>query len=63
MCTILKNCLCAYFCPWLYDETNSDSDISEATTVDTRMPYHSFKDKPITYYDNPLLSNEKMTRS
>tara|TARA_B100001175_G_C19341098_1_gene557496 strand:+ start:133 stop:330 length:198 start_codon:yes stop_codon:yes gene_type:complete len=65
MFTILKNCCCVYFCPWLYDDTNSDSDgdVSDTSTVDTRMPYHRFKDQPIIYNDNPLYSNEKITRN
>jgi hypothetical protein len=62
MFTILNNCCCAYFCPWLYDD-DTDSDVSDATTVDTHMPYHRFKNKKVIFQDNPLLSSDEMTRS
>jgi len=63
MFTILKNCCCVYFCPWLYDETNSDSDISDDTTIDTHIPYYRFNDQAVSFQNNPLYYSEKMTRN
>ena len=61
MFKILNNC-CAYFCPWLYnDTTDCQSEISDATTIDGHMPYHSFNAKPTFCQTNPLVSS-KMTR-
>lgn len=60
MFNLLNKC-CYYFCPYFLNDEGSDSDISEATTLDNNIQYYKFKDKSTFTHTNPLLDN-KMIR-